>query len=61
MDKTIHMNPVRAGLVAKASDYLYSSAANYIGKEGLLDLQLANIPIIDDTKFAKLEVDSTSW
>ena len=26
----IHLNPVRAGLVVKASDYIYSSASNYV-------------------------------
>lgn len=34
----IHQNPVRAGLVAEPSDYLYSSAANYAGKKGLIDV-----------------------
>ena len=34
----IHENPVRAGLVRKASDYLYSSAANYEGKKGIMDI-----------------------
>jgi len=30
----IHENPVRAGLVEKAEDYLYSSARNYADLEG---------------------------
>jgi putative transposase len=34
----IHENPVRAGLVAEPSHYLYSSAANYEGKKGLIDI-----------------------
>jgi REP element-mobilizing transposase RayT len=34
----IHQNPVRAGLVAEPSDYLYSSAANYAGKKGLIEI-----------------------
>jgi len=33
----IHQNPVEAGLVAKAEDYLYSSARDYAGEKGLLD------------------------
>ena len=34
----IHMNPVRAGLVANAEDYLYSSAHNYAGLHPLLQI-----------------------
>ncbi len=34
----IHQNPVRAGLVAQADEYLYSSAANYTGKGGLIEI-----------------------
>ena len=34
----IHENPVRAGLVAEPSHYLYSSASDYEGKKGLLDI-----------------------
>jgi putative transposase len=33
-----HENPVRAGLVAKPEDYLYSSAANYVHGKGLCDI-----------------------
>ena len=36
----IHENPVRAGLVAEPSHYLYSSAANYIDKKGLIEIDL---------------------
>ncbi|MGV3639857.1 MAG: REP-associated tyrosine transposase [Adhaeribacter sp.] len=32
----IHQNPVRAGLVEKPEDYLYSSARNYAGLIGLI-------------------------
>jgi REP element-mobilizing transposase RayT len=32
----IHQNPVEAGLVSKADDYLYSSAADYAGEKGML-------------------------
>jgi putative transposase len=32
----IHMNPVRAGIVEKPEDYLYSSARNYLGIEGII-------------------------
>ena len=36
----IHENPVRAGIVAKPEDYIYSSASNYIGKGGIIDVEL---------------------
>ena len=36
----IHLNPVRAGWVDNASDWRYSSASNYEGKTGLLQVQL---------------------
>lgn len=36
----IHDNPVRAGWVNNASDWLYSSASNYEGKGGLLEVNL---------------------
>jgi REP element-mobilizing transposase RayT len=34
----IHENPVRAGIVRNPEDYLYSSARNYAGLDGLLDV-----------------------
>lgn len=46
----IHMNPVRAGIVNKASEYRYSSASNYVSGEGLLNFELPSNPIIDVTK-----------
>ncbi len=36
----IHANPVRAGWVENDEDYLYSSARNYAGLPGLLDIEL---------------------
>ena len=36
----IHENPVRAGIVRKAEEYLYSSAANYEGLEGIMNVEL---------------------
>ena len=33
----VHQNPVEEGLVFRAKDYLYSSAADYAGEKGLLD------------------------
>ncbi len=37
----IHTNPVRAGIVADATHYLYSSANDYAGFKGLVVVQLA--------------------
>lgn len=34
----IHQNPVRAGWVLNATDYLYSSACNYAGGKGLIEI-----------------------
>tara|TARA_B100000809_G_scaffold266776_1_gene331448 strand:- start:2248 stop:2421 length:174 start_codon:yes stop_codon:yes gene_type:complete len=33
----IHQNPVVEGLVYKAENYVYSSASDYAGEQGLLD------------------------
>lgn len=33
----VHNNPVEEGLVFRAEDYLYSSAADYAGEKGILD------------------------
>ena len=34
----IHNNPVEAGFVERAEDWLYSSAGNFYGKKGLIEL-----------------------
>ena len=36
----IHENPVRAGIVEKQEDYFYSSARNYAGLDGVLDVNI---------------------
>ena len=36
----IHNNPVEEGLVFKAEHYVYSSAIDYVGEKGLLDIVL---------------------
>ena len=41
----IHNNPVKAGFVEKPEDYLYSSARDYYGMHGLIDIILLD-PII---------------
>jgi putative transposase len=42
----IHNNPVKAGIVEKAEDYLYSSARNYIGMKGLIEISYLDPLII---------------
>ena len=36
----IHNNPVKAGIVWKAEDYRYSSATDYAGEHGLIDIKI---------------------
>ena len=43
----IHLNPIRAGIVEKASHYVYSSASNYVSDSGLLKTEKADTPIVD--------------
>jgi REP element-mobilizing transposase RayT len=43
----IHLNPVRSGIVEKASQYIYSSASNYVNDTGLLKIEKADNPIVD--------------
>lgn len=43
----VHMNPVRAGIVERASHYVYSSATNYVNGGGLLQIEKAANPVID--------------
>jgi REP element-mobilizing transposase RayT len=56
----IHMNPVRAEIVAKASEYLHSSALNYVGKTSLIDIELPSNPIIDPLKKG-YHIDINEW
>ena len=46
----IHMNPVRAGIVTRIDDYIYSSASNYINGVGLIRVELLEIPKVDVLK-----------
>lgn len=39
----LHMNPVKAGFVDRPQDWLHSSARNYAGMEGMLDLEKIGI------------------
>jgi REP element-mobilizing transposase RayT len=38
----IHNNPVRAGWVQNPEEYLYSSAKNYAGEQGLVNVDIIN-------------------
>ena len=37
----IHMNPVEAGFVENPEDWRYSSAVNYAGRKGVIDILYA--------------------
>ncbi len=39
----IHLNPVRAGLVEKAEDWLYSSARDYMLMDSLMEIDMMDI------------------
>ena len=58
LTRYIHINPVKAGLAAKAEDYPWSSAAQYLGKyEGCADKNIVLEPLSDDppTALAKYQ------
>ena len=38
----LHENPVKAGFVEHPDDWLYSSARDYAGKKGLLDIVISD-------------------
>ncbi len=42
----MHQNPVVAGIVEKPEDYLYSSARDYYGMKGLIDITFLDPLII---------------
>ncbi|WP_369800517.1 hypothetical protein [Tenacibaculum sp. Bg11-29] len=46
----IYLNPVRAGIVEKASHYIYSSASNYVKNKGLVTIEIVDNPVIDVLK-----------
>ena len=39
----IHNNPVKALIVDNPEDYIYSSARNYIGKQGILNVEILEV------------------
>jgi putative transposase len=36
----LHLNSVKAGIIERPEDYIYSSARNYVGRIGLLEVTL---------------------
>ncbi|MFT6334534.1 MAG: REP element-mobilizing transposase RayT [Halioglobus sp.] len=38
----IHQNPVKAGFVDEAQEWIYSSARNYLGMKGIIDIELVD-------------------
>lgn len=46
----LHENPVRAGIVAKPWEYLYSSFSNYCGNDPILEVDFLDLGIEDPTK-----------
>lgn len=36
----IHNNPVKAGFVSRPEDYVYSSACDYVGTKGMVDIEI---------------------
>ena len=43
----IQIFPVRAGIVLKPQDYIYSSASNYVNGKGILDFEIVQIPVVN--------------
>lgn len=43
----IHLNPIRAGLLQRASNYVNSSASNYVNGNGLLPISSVANPVVN--------------
>jgi REP element-mobilizing transposase RayT len=56
----IYENPVRSGIVTKAEDYYYSSARNYAGVQGLLDVEVLR-PELESGKWKTGGWESGGW
>lgn len=50
----IHLNPVRSGIVERASEYIYSSAGNYVNDKGLIEIEKADNPVVDVLKSSSI-------
>jgi len=51
----IHLNPVKVGVVENTEHYMYSSARNYINKEGIFSITLVDNPVIEVLKKASIK------
>jgi hypothetical protein len=47
----IHLNPVRAKWVNQAEHYLYSSAGQYAGQSGLLEVEMIDLGSLEGYVF----------
>ncbi len=47
----IHFNPVRANIVRSPAEYVYSSAANYLGKEGVMEVSVIDLGMTEGYVF----------
>ena len=45
----IHLNPVRSRIVNKASNYIYSSASNYVNGKGEIEVELVSNVLANST------------
>ncbi|MBL0101433.1 MAG: hypothetical protein IPP49_16505 [Saprospiraceae bacterium] len=41
----VHNNPVASGIVSEADHYLHSSARDYLGIKGVLDIEILERPM----------------
>jgi REP element-mobilizing transposase RayT len=46
----IHLNPVKAGMVFRPEDYVFSSARDYAGEKGMLDIELLDLGFIGGSR-----------
>lgn len=51
----IHMNPVRAEIVSKMEDYIYSSASNYVNGKGIIEIDVLQIPKVEVRQSSSFE------
>ena len=59
--KEIHNNPVRNKIVALPQDYLHSSARNYVGLKGLVNIQHPKEKNEPDISIYAIPAHNTVW
>ena len=57
----IYLNPISAGIVEKASHYVYSSARNYVLDSGLLKIEKADTPIVEVMNLNNFTKNNEYW